>query len=172
MKQRLPEATNNLSLAIALHIAGMPIFRAWRAFTPESLKKLGFRTVEEAHAKRAQGKVEITNQHGPHIGMLAELYDKVSAGEAETIPDLYEKVGDDYRRVDEAALALKIATMTLKVRAQLVDSLALASNYVLRITDGKTTVDKTDPTQPVINFPACRLISANASEATKARILQ
>ncbi len=168
---RLPHTTANISLAIVHHIAGAPIEGMWRIFTPEDLKRLGFRTIEEAHAKRAQGRIRITNTHTKERAEVEATFDRASRDEAVEIPDLYVKVGDDYRRANEKEFAAVIATVTLKTRSQVIDALSKPSAYILDIAEGEPLVDTSNPLRTVIHFPAHRLISANASEATKARLL-
>lgn len=172
MRKRIPDCTSNISLAIVLHNAGAPILGHWRFFTPEDLKRLGLQTIEEAHARRANGRVQISNEHTPKRAEIEAVFDRVSKGDTQEIPDLYVKVGDDFRRANEVEIAATLTTQALKVRSQLIDALSLPSSYILEMVDGEPSVDASDPTQPAISFPARRLISANASEATKAKIFQ
>jgi hypothetical protein len=170
MKQRLPDTTGNISLAIVLHICGAKLLRGWRKFTPQTLAQLGFRTIEEACAKRAQGKVEICNEHTKERAKIEAIFDRVSKDGTADIPDLYVKDGDTFRRADEIEIAATIATQTLKLRSEFMDSLTKPANYWLETVKGEVRVDDSDPERPVVHFPGRTVISANACEETKRRL--
>jgi hypothetical protein len=72
----LPLVTNNVPMAVALHLGGALIERVQNVYTPEMLNQWGVDNPLEALKRRKLGKVEIYINPHPRLAQLCARYDE------------------------------------------------------------------------------------------------
>lgn len=128
MPQQLPLKTNNIPLALALHVAGATIERVQNVYSLEMLSKWNFRRPLEAVQRRKLGKVEIFLTPHPRVEQLKAKYDaaKASGESCELDGDLSED--------DRVAFTVHVLTLRAWIDQLLYDPKAAW----LRVTEGNT----------------------------------
>lgn len=180
-----PFTTQDAALAFSLYLAGVPFADpsqpCFNLYDAEILKKLGFpgltleQAAQAAHNAGKKGEVRYIFARTPELNNLLESYKAQQAaindGEGTAVEHLAGLIPD-------ADLRLKVAELVLKLRPQFVNMWKDQSPLIRVPNPGEST------TRPVTTFnrkgnpipgkevssPGVRIISLNATPATKKRL--
>jgi hypothetical protein len=172
-----PFTTQDAALAFSLYLAGVsfvdPARPCMNLYDGEILKKLGFRgmTLEEAVrsalAANKKGEVRYIFARTPELNDLLNAYtteQKVIAdGEGTAAEHLAKLIPDD------PALRLRVAAVALKLRPQFMNLWKQVDPLIRVANQGQSKTVET-ANGKLVSSPGFRVVSLNASEATRKKL--
>jgi hypothetical protein len=157
-RTRVPECTNNRSLAIALHMGGARIIRIWRVYSTPELERLGMNAAT-ATIKGIGGSAKYFIEPTDEMKALEAAHDEMAKADPVEIPAV--------SNVDAA----KIATLALKLRAEIEKELRDPANAYV-IDERGQPIHEEKNGEHHFRHPGLSMHSANASDSTKDHLKQ
>lgn len=110
---KTPFAHTNTSLAIALHIAGVPCIRIQNLYSPETLARIGCTDPLEALRAKRLGRVVYYHHHVDNIAELVQAFNDQAEAEENT------EIETDIPAAD----VVRLVCHTLKARKEFTDAM-------------------------------------------------
>lgn len=156
----LQYTTNNTALALALHTIGVPLLGVWNVYDEATLARIGVANIAEAQRKNLPGQIHY-------------FFERIE-GLKEIVAAFYEQQKADTERkpteVDvDPKIAVRVVCAALSARKEFVN-LWREQVPMLMATNGVPETVKKDAYEGTITHPGLRIVSANASKATKERL--
>lgn len=158
--QALPFSTTNTALALVLHTVGVPLVTIENFYTPEILRGLGVGSVREAVNKGLPGRVTYFFEPVENLAALIAVFDaskeKIQSGANSEID------ADAETAVHLAAFILAKRNIFAGLWQKRVPKYA--------VFDGERTETKNDDGSVTVTLPAAKIVSLNASPATRKKL--
>lgn len=162
--------TDNTALAFSLRSAGVPwkdpANPCWNVYTPETLKRLGVRTVQEAVELGKPGKVTYFLDRPDNLKSLLDAWDKQGVESAKIEQGL---PGEGFLNIDPVDM-VRILAHCLKGYAKFKSIWREVPPKLSVKNPGSVRKSTRADGSTVVKLPGRRIVSANASEATIKRL--